>query len=63
MFSLPTRRWIYGVVLAAQPLAVGYGLLTDTLAALWVGVAGALIMGPLALANPTKEDDAPKHAK
>ena len=46
-----TRAWIYRVLLAIQPLAVAYGLVTGDLAALWVNVAAAVLGIGLATAN------------
>lgn len=45
------RAWIYRVLLAIQPLAVAYGLVTGDLAALWVNVAAAVLGIGLATAN------------
>ena len=49
--SESTRAYIYRTLLALQPLAVAYGLLTDNLAALWVNVAAAILGIGLATAN------------
>lgn len=49
------RAWVYGILIAASPLAVFYGLLSDQEVALWLGVASAALGNGLALANtPTK---------
>ena len=49
--SESTRAYIYRILLAVQPLVVAYGLLTDELAALWVGVASAVLGAGLATLN------------
>lgn len=46
-----TRAYIYRVLLALTPLVVLYGYLTEEQAALWVGVASALLGNGLAVAN------------
>lgn len=38
-----TRRWIYGIAVAAVPLLVAYGVIAESDAALWIGLAGALL--------------------
>lgn len=53
------RAWIYGVLAAAAPLAVVYGLLTEQEVALWLGVISAALGNGLALLNtPNKKDEA-----
>lgn len=37
------RAWLYRLGMAIVPLLVGYGLVDDGKAALWVGVLGALL--------------------
>lgn len=58
--SPATRTWLYGVVLAALPIAVAYGLIADGDAALWVALAGAALgILPAGLATayrPTRPD-------
>lgn len=58
--SPKTRLWLYGIVGAASPLLVAYGAVTQDQAALWVGLAGAVLGtggNALAAANtPTKDD-------
>lgn len=49
------RRWLYGVLLAAQPLVVAYGLLTDSQAALWLGFASAVLGLGIAYPNTPKQ--------
>lgn len=38
-----TRRWIYGIAIAAVPLLVAYGVIAESDAALWIGLAGAVL--------------------
>lgn len=48
------RRWLYGVLLAAQPIAVSYDLMSGQQAALWVSLGGAVLGLGLAAANTPK---------
>jgi hypothetical protein len=48
---LKARQYAYGVLLAAQPLVVAYGLTTDGKAALWLGFGSAVLGLSLARAN------------
>lgn len=63
-FSAKTRVWLYAILLAAQPLAVAYGIVNDTTSGLWVNLGAAILSGGLALSNltPDKADDGPKHS-
>jgi hypothetical protein len=54
-----TRRWIYGVCLAAVPLLVALGILENEIAPLVIALVGAVIAPGLALANITPSDEAP----
>lgn len=47
------RAWIYGVLVAASAVAIGYGLITAEQGNLWLSLAGALLglSNALALAN------------
>lgn len=38
-----TRAYLYRVSIAVQPILVGYGLLSDSNAALWLGLVGAVL--------------------
>lgn len=51
----PRRRaWLYRVVAAVAPLAVLYGVVSETEAALWVAVAATVLgSGTAALHTPT----------
>jgi hypothetical protein len=42
----PVRKWIYGLLVPVTALVVGYGLLTDTMAALWGAVIVAILVVP-----------------
>ena len=53
--SAKTRAWIYGILLAVQPLAVAYGIVNDTTASLWVNLGAAILSGGLALSNITPD--------
>ncbi len=53
-----TRAWLYRLVTPITALLTGYGILDDRTAALWAGLAGALLMGGLATLNTsTKPQD------
>lgn len=49
--SPAVRRWVYGVALAAMPLAVLYGIVSEAAAPLWLALVGAVLVPGLALAN------------
>lgn len=46
-----TRAYLYRVLLAVQPLVTAYGIVDDQQAALWVGIAAAVLGIGLAVAN------------
>ena len=48
------RTWLYGVVLAIIAILGGYGLITDTIAPLWVALAAALLGQGTAVAHTPK---------
>ena len=53
-----TRAWIYRVLTAAVPLVTAYGILDGRTAALWLGLAGAILGTSLAAYNTsTKAGD------
>ncbi|MGG7466050.1 phage holin [Plantibacter sp. YIM 135347] len=59
--SLEARGYIYRILLAASPIATGYGIVTEQQAGLWLGLAGAVLGLTLAAVNtPTGKG---KHAK
>ena len=43
------RAWLYRVLLAVSALVVGYGLITDEQAVLWLAVAAAVLGNGLAV--------------
>lgn len=45
------RRWVYGVALAVVPLLTAYGLISETMAPLWISLVSAVLVPGLALAN------------
>lgn len=53
------RTWLYGVVLAVLALLGGYGLITDTIAPLWVALAAALLGQGTAMAHTPKTGTPP----
>lgn len=54
------RAWLYRVGVAAVPLTVSYGLLTESKAALWLGLLGAVLatgeLGMASLNTSTKRE-------
>ena len=53
-----TRAWIYRVLTAAVPLVAAYGILDGRTAALWLGLAAAILGTGLAAYNTsTKAGD------
>lgn len=49
--TLERRKWIYRVILAAQPLVVFYGLMESEEVALWVSAISAALGVGVASAN------------
>lgn len=45
------RRYVYGIALAVMPLLTAYGIVSDTLAPLWVAVLSSVLVPGLALAH------------
>ena len=43
LFDIRTRKWIYNIAIAVIALLVGYGIMTQEIAALWLALAGAVI--------------------
>lgn len=52
-----TRAWIYRILLALQPIAVAYGVATETEAVLWVAFASAVLGTGLAAINTSTNPD------
>lgn len=52
------RRWIYGVAIAALPLLIGFGVITEADAPLWAALVGAILVPSLAVKNVEKAPDA-----
>lgn len=42
-FDIKTRKWIYNIAIAVIALLVGYGVVTQELATLWLALVGAVI--------------------
>lgn len=59
--SPKARLYVYGVLGAAAPLLVAYGIVSDTEVALWLSLAGTILAtGGLGLASanvPTERDE------
>ena len=60
------RRWIYGVLVAAGAVAIGYDWIAADKLALWLALAASMLGNGLAIANVprkggrhTKEPDDP----
>lgn len=49
--SPTVRRYVYGVAVAALPLLIAYGVLTEEHAPLWVAALGAVLVPGMAWAN------------
>lgn len=59
MLNRETRKWAYGVLLAAIPLLVAYGVVEEAAAPLWIAFAGAFVAPTLALTHLTPVDGGP----
>lgn len=55
--SANTRTAAYGFLLAVQPLAVAYGLVSEDMSVLWVNAIAAAGTAILALLNITPDKD------
>ena len=51
------RRWAYGVVTAAVPLLVIYGVIESEAASLWVALVASVLGTGTALAHVPKGDE------
>ena len=56
------RRWLYSIGVAAGAIAVGYGILTAEMAALWLGLLAALLGGVAVLHVGEAGVDVPRRA-
>ena len=56
------RRWLYSIGTAAGAIAVGYGILTAEMAALWLGLLAALLGGVAVLHVGEAGVDVPRRA-
>ena len=56
LMSREGRKYIYIVSLAAIPLLVFYGVISEDAAPLWIAVAGAVIAPVMALSHLSPED-------
>ena len=56
------RRWLYNIGIAAGAIAVGYGILTAEMAALWLGLLAALLGGVAVLHVGEAGVDVPRRA-
>lgn len=53
LLSREGRKYTYIVCMALIPLLVGYGIIDESAAPLWVALIGAIVAPSLALANLT----------
>ncbi len=53
LLSREGRKYTYIVCMALIPLLVGYGIIDESAAPLWVALVGAIVAPSLALANLT----------
>lgn len=51
-----TRKYIYGIAIAAIPLAISLGLITSEIAPTIVAIVGAVLVPGLALANTPSDE-------
>lgn len=51
------RAWVYRVATAVMPLLIAYGIVDDQKAAMWIGVATAVLVPGLAAANTSRTRD------
>lgn len=54
-----TRRWLYGIAVAAVPILTLYGIIAESEIALWIGLAGA-VLGTGVPAIAAANTDVPK---
>jgi hypothetical protein len=58
---MQTRRYIYGICLAAVPLLVALGILENEIAPLVIALVGAVVAPGLALANMSPDVEPHPH--
>lgn len=57
------RSYAYSVLLAAVPILIVYGILDEATAALWVGLAGAVLgLGTAVTYRPTRHPEGDPHS-
>lgn len=56
LFSERARAYYYGIVTAAAPITVFYGVVEDQAAPLWLGLAASVFGTGMARANTTTKD-------
>ncbi len=61
-FTPEVRRWLYGIAFSVSLLCVGYNVITQDQASLWVGVVGAILSQGMAFkhTNPNTPDGMPE---
>lgn len=55
LMSREGRKWLYGVALAAVPLLVAYGVISEASAPLWIAAVAAVLAPTLALTHLTPD--------
>lgn len=53
------RKWLYGVLIAAVPLLIVYGVIEDAQAPLWIALVGAVLGNATAAAHTPRERTPP----
>lgn len=53
------RKWLYGVLIAAVPLLIVYGVIEDAQAPLWIALVGAVLGNATAAAHTPTERTPP----
>lgn len=56
-----TRRYVYGIMTAVLPILVGYGIIENKDAPLFIALLGSVLVPQLAMQNTSKEQA--KHRK
>lgn len=55
--SEPTRAWLYRILVTVVPLLIAYGAIDESVAPLWVALAGSVLGLGLATANTSTSID------